>query len=226
MDFCPNCNNIFDITSNPNPTNNSKSGGFGGSCVTGGASTTLKELITSIIDNNFSKTSALDPDSDEFKTYSNLIKHLNLADLVNIPEYKSQKAKQKEYIYNLLKDIQDDLNKSDDSKSTSKSNLSQMSNIEQKAKVYLICKNCGYLKPVVEQTLIFTKASGDSTQNYIKQDCGDMVNSDIIQRTRRYVCPNKSCKTNEDASLKEAVFFRLNNQLIVKYICTYCNTQF
>ena len=89
-----------------------------------------------------------------------------------------------------------------------------------------ICNNCGYMKPIPEGTLIFSKVSTDIAQSYSTSDFKDMVYSDILPRTRKYICPNTKCESHTNPQKKEASFFRMNNTFKVKYVCQTCSTVF
>ena len=47
-----------------------------------------------------------------------------------------------------------------------------------------------------------------------------MIHNHTLPRTKNYTCLNKKCKTHNDESIKEAVFFRELNSYKVKYVCT------
>lgn len=94
----------------------------------------------------------------------------------------------------------------------------------EKSNIYFYCDNCGFSKPVNPKTLLFSRTSKNISQSYISNDVVNMVHSDILFRTRRYICTNKDCESHENPLKREAIFFRLNNSYKVKYICTTCHT--
>ena len=75
-------------------------------------------------------------------------------------------------------------------------------------------------------TLIFSKYSNDISQSYTSKDSSIMKYSDILPKTRKYKCPNSECESHHDLSKKEATFFRMNNNVQIKYICNACDTSF
>ncbi len=95
-----------------------------------------------------------------------------------------------------------------------------------KHNVSFVCTNCGLTKPIPNDTMIFTKASNDVLQNYSGLDFANMMYSDILPRTRKYLCPNKKCPSHTDYEKREASFFRMNNLFKIKYGCHACGTIF
>lgn len=186
MYFCPNCNNIFDITKNPHKEKQ-----------LGGAKDYLS-VINKIINGE-------DISSDDTKG-------LSLDDLVKENTYKKLSAEQKELVYNKIQQLLP----------IDKKSIEENAGTPTADKAYFICKNCGFLKPIEDNTLIYSRVSSDISQSYTSSDISEMINSDILPRTRKYVCTNSKCISHTDPSKKEAVFFRINNSYNVKYICLAC----
>jgi DNA-directed RNA polymerase subunit M/transcription elongation factor TFIIS len=189
MDFCPNCNNIFDITKSATQT--------------GGANDNEEKIIESILNNEPVDIKILDA--------------LDMDNLVKSNSYKKLKQKHKEFVFNKLQDLMP---------VEKKKIVKEYLNKPQGDKAFFICKNCGYLKQIEENTLIFSKVSNDVAESYTTSDFTEMSYSDILPRTRKYICPNPKCISAQDYSKREAVFFRLNNTFKVKYICLACQTTF
>lgn len=194
MYFCPNCNNVFDITREEGKTIASETSE---DSKKGGAKIDYNELINKLIEN---------------EEIEETIENLDIDDILKSDAYKKLKSKQKEYVYNRLQDILP-LNK----KKITYEDV-------QGESAYFICKNCGSMKKIDPGTLIYSSVSGDITQSYSVEDNSTMKYSDILPFTRKYKCPNKDCPSYQDASKKEASFFRMNNTYKVKYICHACNT--
>lgn len=187
MYFCPNCNNVFDITKNPHEGKEQQGG--------------AKDYIT-IIDKIINKEEITKADVEKF----------NLENLIKDPTYKKLKVDQKELVYNTIQQL-----------------LPAEKKIKEKEeapeKAYFICKNCGFLKPVDDGTLIFSRVSNDISQSYTASDSASltaMASSDILPKTRKYVCTNSNCISHTDPSKREACFFRMNNSYKIKYICLAC----
>ncbi|ARF09494.1 DNA-dependent RNA polymerase subunit Rpb9 [Indivirus ILV1] len=186
MYFCPNCNNIFDITKNPHGDKQS------------GGSKNYLTVINNII-------------NDEEVTESDT-KDITLTELINEPHYKKLSSDKKELVYNKLQQLLP----------VDKKEVEANAGTLSQDKAYFICKNCGFLKPIEENTLIFSRVSNDISQSYTSSDVSDMANSDILPRTRKYICSNKKCVSNSDPSKKEAIFFRVNNSYNIRYVCLAC----
>ena len=192
MYFCPNCNNIFDITRNPQEEKEKTK--------VGGGSKDYTVIIDKIL-------------KDEEITPANVI-NLNLNTLIKEVSYKKLKIKEKELVYNKIQELLP----------TEKKLINDLSD-SKNDKAYFICKNCGFLKPIDEGTLIFSRVSSNISQTYTATDDASldaMTNSKILPRTRKYICDNSDCISHTDPTKKEACFFRMNNSYQVKYICLAC----
>jgi DNA-directed RNA polymerase subunit M/transcription elongation factor TFIIS len=91
---------------------------------------------------------------------------------------------------------------------------------------YIICKNCSYSEKLIKRTMILNKMSKFSNSqsdnlskyNYMRYD-------NTLPHTRDYICKNKDCKSNKDSTLKDAKWFRPNqNSYITYYVCCECGT--
>ena len=90
--------------------------------------------------------------------------------------------------------------------------------------INFICSNCGYSKVIDPRTLLFSRTSKNVAESYVANDVVNMAFSDIIFRTRKYICSNDKCESHKDPEKREAIFFRMNNSYKVKYICDTCKT--
>ena len=88
------------------------------------------------------------------------------------------------------------------------------------------CTNCGFSKKIEPGTKIFSRISSDVSKDYTSNTYNELLNSDILPRTRKYNCPNKECRTYTDPTIKEAIFQRRNNSYKLVYVCTVCKTVF
>jgi hypothetical protein len=167
-----------------------------------GAADMYTELIQNILD----------------KTPNISITNVNIQDLMKSQAYKKLKVKHKEYVDNKIQDLLP-LDKK-------KITVDAVDKTGEDMIAYLLCKNCGYASKINPGTKIFSRASEDIAQSYDVTDYSDLLNSDILPRTRKYVCPNKQCESHKDGTKREAVFFRLNNTYKIKHICCTCKTVF
>jgi hypothetical protein len=90
---------------------------------------------------------------------------------------------------------------------------------------YFLCDNCGYNEPIPDETIIISKSTNHSDhEQYDMERCKNMVNIKTLPLTRRYVCQNSSCESHSDHTKREAVFFRMENTYVIRYICKSCFT--
>jgi hypothetical protein len=176
MYFCPNCNNVFDITKETQRGNQEKS-----------------QSITSSSSSSESQEGGKLKYEDSEDQYTGLIANIINNKIVTLEDVK--------------KILNTELNP----------NLNR---------IYFICNKCGNKKPIKKGTLMFSKVSSDIAQSYSSLDVKEMLNSDILPRTRKYICPNDKCVSHTEPDKREAVFFRMNNTFRVKHICCACETVF
>ena len=219
MFFCPNCNNSYDITKTI-PEKFSQQ--FGG----GLFSDSTSESITSEIETE----SSAPPESsggaisliDRIVNGEDLVEkdvaNINVENFIKGPEYKKLNSKNKELVFNKIQDLLTV------DKKKIKSQIKPGKDDVQPT--FFICNNCGYSEKIRPGTQIFSRTSENISRTYAVSDYSDMLHSDILPRTRKYICPNKKCISHKDLSKREAVFFRLNNSFRLKYICTACKEQF
>jgi hypothetical protein len=91
---------------------------------------------------------------------------------------------------------------------------------------YFRCTNCGYIESIEHDTMIISKnVSGTVTEYDNKDHYVEMVNHHTLPHTRNYICPNISCDSHTDHSLRDAIWFKPNkNNYKIKTICTTCKT--
>ncbi|AYV82267.1 MAG: DNA-dependent RNA polymerase subunit Rpb9 [Homavirus sp.] len=144
------------------------------------------------------------------------IKNINVDELIKSQAYKKLKIKHKEYIDNKIQDLLPLEDK--------KIIKNKMEKPLDELLAYFVCNNCGYATKIIPGTNIFSRKSEDISQNYAVSDYSDQLYSDIVARTRKYICPNKECESHKDNKKREAVFIRLLNTYRIKYICSACKT--
>ena len=165
----------------------------------------LRPPVTNIIDIIKNK---------DFDSISNIdVTKINLQNLQQTPIYKKLSGSKKDYIFNYINDKQ----------TTYKQNKPPGEGPKHTA--YFFCNTCGFYEPVKPKTKIFSILS-DETRTYtnIHNDYGELINMNTIFRTKVYTCINKSCPTQNDSSIKEAVFTRQVNTAKIIYACTVCES--
>lgn len=246
MYFCPNCNNIFDISKRRGV----QKGGADAIKVDADADdpddiktsqiTVDQDDMTQDIPVsdvaamfNTSTSSAVElqnPIAGGVDLYTDLItkilandkvadedlQSINVKDLSKSTAYKQLNQSDKEKVYNFVRENTD--------KKTNKIDILDV----DKDGAFFVCNNCGYSKQIEDGTKIFSKISSnyEYEQDATGTDYRDMIHSNILPRTRKYICPNNVCPSQTDPSKKEAVFFRKSNSYKVIYVCTLCETVF
>lgn len=246
MFYCPNCNNTYDIAR----TSSQVGGKFNG--VMSETTDTTSSGITNIVASLATKvvtdvatvvTDAVTSSVDHIDEHNlaNIVGGVNPVDLItkilndeNINQddlkgfnmdsitktidYKKLKQEDKEKIYNKLQDLlPNDKKKLIETKPTEQSDENL---------AFFVCSNCGFSVKIDDGTRIFTRTSSDISQSYTTGDYSDMLYSNILPKTRKYICPNKKCESHTNPVKRQAIFFRKNNSYEVVYICCACETSF
>ena len=228
MFFCPNCNNSYDITKITSLQQQQQSGGkinnkkntditdssigyFDStdslmdtdSSLVGGDSLTdlIKGIVNNKIDNN---------------KINEILKTIKPDDITKHLEFKKLDTKEKELVFNKIQD-----NLPQEKKKIIETAPTQ----KEESTALFICTNCGYTDKIQPKTLIFSKSTDTSSQDFSVSNYKNMLYSDILPRTRKYICKNPKCKSHTDPKEREAVMFRLNNKFNIKYICVSCKTE-
>lgn len=196
MKFCPNCNNILNISKVPPVAKNidteadtdADTPNEKGIDIIG----TLIELLSDPI-----QVDNIDGDDVTVYKIEQITKHKKFMDL-------DKKTKT-----NILAKITPYYEKIEDSNSA-----------------FYSCKNCLFSKPIDAGSLIMTKKNNDLSSNtYVNVDkLKNRLHSDILPLTRNYVCNNDKCPTHSGKIPKEAVFFRTNGNAQVWFVCKICKT--
>ena len=192
MQFCPECNNLFNISKSKLQVNQ-----------TGGDNYNF--IINKIINN------------EEISQED--MKNINLDDLSNSPDYKKLAGDIQDLVFDKVQMLLP--------KNKKKVILSK-TDYDEDIQVYFICNNCGFSKKINETTLIFSNTLDDSNKTNKDTDMDlikNMYYSDIVWRTRKYICPNTKCESHTDQSKREAKIFHKKSYNI-SHICMACNTIF
>jgi len=90
---------------------------------------------------------------------------------------------------------------------------------------YWICRNCMFSKPIEKGQLILSKSSSETMTDYLNYDkFKNRRYSKILRYTRNYTCKNKKCETNTKDIPREAVMYKLHDDLQIWYTCRTCGT--
>lgn len=203
MQFCPKCDNIMDIGKTapkisfiPEPTSLS--------------ATTVTTTVTTTATTTATNTENI-VDNDQIIKVINMFKNgfeisnekVDIDILSKHKEFLSLKDKDRKELIKTLKMVEDD---------------------SQTA--YIICKNCSYSEKLVKRTLLLNKISKNSITEFDDLSKYKYMRYDnTLPHTRDYICKNKECKSNKDHTLKNAKWFRPNqNSYVTYYVCCECGT--
>ena len=101
--------------------------------------------------------------------------------------------------------------------------------LDNNISAHWICKNCLFTKPIDKGTQILSRISSEITtissvstsENLDKFK--NKAYSKILPLTRNYNCVNKNCDTYKKNVPKEAVFYRIYGTMQTWYTCRICN---
>ena len=89
---------------------------------------------------------------------------------------------------------------------------------------YFYCKNCGYNEKIPNKMLIFNRSNEKSSIDSFNTNFLNYKYDPLLPRTKKYNCINVNCNTHKHPEKKKALFFRLANTYIIKYICLECDS--
>lgn len=218
MFFCQNCDNMYSITKNI-PVAKQQGGGE------------ESDTPMTVSHTDTSKTSKTRNMRRQEEDYESIIKnlinneptdildHMTLETVDKITKsssYKKLSGKDKEHVYNKIMEYVPQADKSKQMETTTSKSI----NI-----AYFICKNCGYSEQILPGTLVMSRVSSESVNEYTDHaQYKNMIKVKTLPLTRQYVCPNKICDSHTDYEKREAVFFRTKGSYRVRYICKACET--
>lgn len=241
MSFCPNCDNVLDISKNPPKKTIS-----------------FQQAIKTPSDVS-DVTDSKKNDSDGDETNSTQSEETDNSDSKKEQDKDKEKEQNKEdkkdptleKIDEIINKIaneetltEDDLNEvrfeqlnkikayqklDKKKKSIVQSKLSKhVEKMDDVTSAYWICKNCKFSKGIENGALVLSRISTESSAEYINFDkFKNRVYSKILPITRNYICINDKCDTNKkgaDRKPREAVFFRTNGNMQVWYACKVCTS--
>ena len=89
---------------------------------------------------------------------------------------------------------------------------------------YFYCKNCGYNEKIPNKMLIFNRSNEKSSIDNFNTNFLNYKYDPLLPRTKKYNCNNVECITHKHPEKKKALFFRLGNTYVIKYICLECDS--
>ena len=206
MFYCPNCNNAFDIT------RSIESKQIGGKKENPPSSSSTSDSSEAPTGDNSFITKLLTN-----KATTNDVSKIDLPVFVKSGPYRDLSNEDKETVYNKIQDLLPN---------DKKKLMEFKNNVDEQANTaYFICTNCGHARKIDNGTLIFSRKSENITQSYNVGDYADLKYSNVLPRTRNYVCVNDKCASHKELGKREAIFFRVGGYNI-KYMCVTCETIF
>lgn len=207
MLFCPNCENILDISKNP-PKHKK---------------TIMKQEpdtpVTVSDSENESSDSGPEIEEPEIDRIDEIIINLSEDKKVSNDEISNYKLEQftKHKTYQTL------------DKKTKAAVLVKLTEffdkLDDATSAYYFCKNCMYSKAIEAKTLISSRINFGSLTEFTNPDkLKNRIHSKILPFTKNYICINDKCPSHKDMKKKEAVFFRLSGSVQAWYTCMACES--
>lgn len=210
--FCPNCNNILNITKNPPKKKQTAQ---------------IQQIVDTpdTISDTMSMNSE-DEQKDEAQTEINndsetiemLLKKLENNEKISVNDFGDLRFEQftKHKYYTKL---------DKKTKSIVQAKLiSHYEKLEDNTSAYYSCVICSYSKPIEPGTLILTKISTGITGTYMNYDkLKNRVHNKMLGYSRNYICSNDKCVSHNDHSKREAVIYRIGSTSTQAwYTCCAC----
>ncbi len=211
MFFCPNCNNIYDITKTVPNLNLDQTGGkmsetpntVSSLTKTTSTSDAIPAFDLDVVINRILSGDNIDP---------SMLKGVTSDILLQYPGYKKLQNKFKEIVHNKISDLIPGFN--------IKQTVSPIS-----TNAYFICTNCGNFEQMKSNTLIARKVYNETSSDYEDQSkFKDLANVKYLPITRNYICRNQNCVSHNDHTKRAARFYRLPSSFKTAYICIACET--
>jgi hypothetical protein len=216
MLFCPNCDNILNISKNP-PKN--------------------KQLASQLSINTPETVSESDNDEKEDKNNEQDDQVIEEIQNDEIESIINKLANDEMVPDSVLSDLRmEQITKHKTYQKIEKKKKSQIlaklttfyEKIEDAVGAYYSCKNCMYSKAIDPGSLIVSRINSGTSTNYINLDkLENRRNSKILPITRNYICGNKKCPTNDSGANRqprEAVFYRVAGDMQAWYTCRICGS--
>ncbi len=88
-------------------------------------------------------------------------------------------------------------------------------------KLIFYCKKCGNNELIKNNTILYAKSLKGNLTYELNMN-PDIINDNTLLITTNYICPNKDCKSQTDATQREANITYNEGKLV--YICRSCKT--
>lgn len=200
MLFCPNCNNVLDVsktsfkTQKNNPLQDETP-----------TTVTTESEVKSETENEDVIDQIINDLIDSKDVDEKVIQNYKMDDFVKHASYVKLDKKTKLSVQNKLSVY---FGKIDDSISA-----------------YYVCKNCSYSKGIISGSLVMSKTGDENSfeMDYMNYDkLKNKVYNKALPITKNYICINEKCESHKNIDKREAVFYRIGTSLQVWYTCKTC----
>jgi len=89
---------------------------------------------------------------------------------------------------------------------------------------YFYCKKCGYNEIIPPKTFIFSRNKDKNNNQISNSKISNYKYDNTLPFSKNFNCINKDCTTHKEPEKKKAVFYRIPDSYIVRYICTSCDS--
>lgn len=220
MKFCPNCNNIYNITGRSAKGVEVKTQ-KGGSRRKNKSDSKVEDDpdVTLMIKKILSAKK-----HDEEFNYAFIPLKITFGAIETNKKFQSLSEDKQKLV---LKTVKKALNPSQKNMfKISREVKEDLKNDEDSSKAYYVCRYCKNMEPVKAGDIIFTQTynsnpTSDDSGSIL--DSQNMLQHNAVPHTKAYVCVNAKCPTHKDESLKDAIMFRKTGYKIT-YVCSECKT--
>jgi hypothetical protein len=199
--FCPNCNNVLDISKTT--LKNSKMS----APIIAETPSTVSDVDETESDKKIEKDNISDIIHNilnEIMVDEKIIQIYNMDEFLKHSEYLKLDKKQKSIIQNKLS--------------------MYFGKIDDSINAYYVCSNCTYSKAIDSGSIIMSKTGvGNSIESYINYDkLKNKIYNKVLPITKNFICINDKCESHKDPKKREAVFYRIGKSLQAWYTCKSC----
>jgi hypothetical protein len=212
--FCPNCDNILNITKNP-PKKKQTGQIFPENDTPNTVSNSESDTDSNLPDNEMEQQEVVDNSTKVENIIVKLQKDEVVPDTYFGDLRLEQFIKNKAYIK---------LDKKTKPLVQAKL-ISYYEKIEDITSAYYFCGICSYSKPIDAGTLIASKMNSGVTGTYMNYDkLKNRKHNKMLGYTRNYKCDNSKCVSHTDHSKREAVIYRIGGNVQAWYTCRACES--
>lgn len=223
--FCPNCDNILNISKNPPKA---RQNFLVQNLETPDTVTDNGDIKADLNSDNESLNSEISEDknddieneiSNDQEKMDVIINKIISSGVINDPNMNDLKLEQ--FLKNKTYQKLDKKTKS----SVSSKLISYYEKIDDTTSAYYYCGICSYAKPIESGTLVASRMCSGFTNSYMNTDrLKNKVNDKMLPFTRNYICINNKCESHINHNKREAVIYRIGGSIQAWYTCCECKS--